>query len=89
MDPAVKDSTSPRQQLLAEFHRCAALGDIARVSRMLTGLKTGLDERNEQGWTAIMLAARNGRKDVVKLLLDQGYMLPLQSTLTIIFKAYQ
>ncbi|XP_072166750.1 NAD-capped RNA hydrolase NUDT12-like [Diadema setosum] len=72
MDPTVRDATSPREQILSQLQSGAAQGDSAKVARMLKALKTGLDERNEQGWTAIMLASRNGHADVVKLLLDCG-----------------
>lgn len=72
MDSISRDSTAPRDQLLAELHRCAGLGETAHVSRMVQGMKSGLDGRNEQGWTGLMLAARNGHADVVKLLLQNG-----------------
>nr|XP_054756309.1 NAD-capped RNA hydrolase NUDT12-like [Lytechinus pictus] len=66
-------STAPRDQLLTELHRCASLGETAHVSRMVQGMrKPGLDSRNEQGWTALMLAARNGHVDVAKILLQNG-----------------
>ena len=32
-----------------------------------------IDVKNERGWTAVMLAARNGQTAAVEVLLNKGY----------------
>ena len=65
-------STKPvKTQILKALHSSASDGDLQTVSRLINGIAdvNGVDDH---GWTALMLAARNGRDKVIKLLLDKG-----------------
>jgi ankyrin repeat protein len=35
---------------------------------------TNVNVTNSRGWTALMFAARNGRRNVVRFLIDSGYV---------------
>ncbi|XP_030181922.1 peroxisomal NADH pyrophosphatase NUDT12 isoform X2 [Lynx canadensis] len=63
---------SPKQEIISQFHCSAAEGDIARLTVILSHSPSLLNETSENGWTALMYAARNGHPDVVQFLLDKG-----------------
>lgn len=63
---------SPKQEIISQFHYSAAEGDIARLTVILSHSPSLLNETSENGWTALMYAARNGHPDVVQFLLDKG-----------------
>ncbi|XP_032484527.1 peroxisomal NADH pyrophosphatase NUDT12 [Phocoena sinus] len=63
---------SPNQEITSQFHYSAAEGDIARLTVMLSHSPSLLNETSENGWTALMYAARNGHPDVVQFLLEKG-----------------
>lgn len=63
---------SPSQEIISQFHCSAAEGDVARLTVMLSYSPSLLNETSENGWTALMYAARNGHADVVQLLLEKG-----------------
>ncbi|TKC34891.1 hypothetical protein EI555_017093, partial [Monodon monoceros] len=65
---------SPNQEITSQFHYSAAEGDIARLTVMLSHSPSLLNETSENGWTALMYAARNGHPDVVQFLLEKGEM---------------
>lgn len=62
------------QDYVAQFHSAAASGDTSKLSAMLkgAGLTGNVNITNDKGWTALMFAARNGHKDIVKVLLENG-----------------
>ncbi|RXN28625.1 peroxisomal NADH pyrophosphatase NUDT12 [Labeo rohita] len=55
--------------LLRRFLDAASTGDVQTVSLMISQSRELLNRREEQGWSALMLAARNGHYDVAKVLL--------------------
>ncbi|XP_059031592.1 NAD-capped RNA hydrolase NUDT12 isoform X2 [Mustela lutreola] len=63
---------SPNQEIISQFHYSAAEGDIARLTVILSHSPSLLNETSENGWTALMYAARNGHPDVVQFLLEKG-----------------
>ncbi|XP_021554752.1 NAD-capped RNA hydrolase NUDT12 isoform X2 [Neomonachus schauinslandi] len=63
---------SPKQEIISQLHLSAAEGDIARLTVILSHSPSLLNETSENGWTALMYAARNGHPDVVQLLLEKG-----------------
>lgn len=65
---------SDKDEMVEQFLDCASRGDLAKVSTMITHYTQLLNESGRQGWTALMLAARNGHFDVVKALLLNGYV---------------
>lgn len=63
---------SPKQEMISEFHSAAAEGDIAKIIGILSHSPALLNETSENGWTALMYAARNGHPEVVQFLLEKG-----------------
>lgn len=66
----VKGTT--KKEMISQFHCSAAEGNMAKLAGMLSHSPSLLNETSENGWTALMYAARNGHPDVVQFLLDQG-----------------
>lgn len=62
-----------KEELVERFLDAAAKGDLAQVSTLLSHTSSLVNEMGYSGWTALMLAARNGHYDVVEALLSQGY----------------
>lgn len=71
--------------LLSDFataqplHEAISKGEISTV-KMLLDKGTNVNERNEDGETALIYAANKGRIDIVKLLLDKGADVNAQTT---------
>nr|XP_006626927.1 PREDICTED: peroxisomal NADH pyrophosphatase NUDT12 [Lepisosteus oculatus]XP_015221712.1 PREDICTED: peroxisomal NADH pyrophosphatase NUDT12 [Lepisosteus oculatus] len=63
---------SSKEEMVAQFLDSAARGDVARVSAMISHSSSLLNESGDNGWTALMLAARNGHFEVAKTLLEKG-----------------
>lgn len=63
---------SSKQEIISQFHSSAAEGDLARLKVILSLSPSLLNETSENGWTALMYAARNGHPDVVQFLLEKG-----------------
>lgn len=63
---------NPKQEMVSQFHHSAAEGDIAKLTVILGHSPSLLNETSENGWTALMYAARNGHPDVVQFLLEKG-----------------
>jgi ankyrin repeat protein len=58
----------------------AAVGDAARVAALVDADRARLQERSDDGWTALHLAAHFRRLDVVSLLLARGADVHARST---------
>nr|XP_058132879.1 NAD-capped RNA hydrolase NUDT12 isoform X2 [Dasypus novemcinctus]XP_058132883.1 NAD-capped RNA hydrolase NUDT12 isoform X2 [Dasypus novemcinctus]XP_058132884.1 NAD-capped RNA hydrolase NUDT12 isoform X2 [Dasypus novemcinctus] len=63
---------NPKQEMISQFHCSAAEGDIAKLTVIFSHSPFLLNETSENGWTALMYAARNGHPDVVQFLLEKG-----------------
>jgi len=61
----------------ASFFQAVKTGDAAAVTSMLDADPALLSAKNEQGQSAILLAAYNGRKEIRDLLLARGPVLEL------------
>ncbi|KAM9253475.1 NAD-capped RNA hydrolase NUDT12 isoform 2-T3 [Dugong dugon] len=61
-----------KKEIISQFHCSAAEGDIAKLTAILSHSPSLLNETSENGWTALMYAARNGYPEVVQLLLEKG-----------------
>ncbi|XP_022097450.1 peroxisomal NADH pyrophosphatase NUDT12-like [Acanthaster planci] len=62
---------SVKSQIQRALRTSASSGDLQSVARLADGL-ADIDGMDDHGWTALMLAARNGHDKVVKLLLEKG-----------------
>ncbi|KAJ8285243.1 hypothetical protein GJAV_G00024580 [Gymnothorax javanicus] len=63
---------SSSDETVARFLDAAARGDVAKISAVMSHSSSVIDARGENGWTALMLAARNGHVEVVSTLLSKG-----------------
>uniref|UniRef100_A0A8C1UYE1 NAD-capped RNA hydrolase NUDT12 n=1 Tax=Cyprinus carpio TaxID=7962 RepID=A0A8C1UYE1_CYPCA len=63
---------SVRDELLQRFLDAASRGDEEALSLMLSQSRELLDQRGEQGWSDLMLTARNGHYDAARVLLSNG-----------------
>ncbi|XP_033113479.1 peroxisomal NADH pyrophosphatase NUDT12-like isoform X2 [Anneissia japonica] len=65
---------TPMYGLMNELHDSASKGQVELVLKLIgTGKhNTLLNAQNEQGWTALMFAARNGQTDVAEALVQKG-----------------
>ncbi|XP_036593210.1 peroxisomal NADH pyrophosphatase NUDT12 [Trichosurus vulpecula] len=61
-----------RQELVSQFHSLAAEGNITKLPGFLSQHPFLINETSENGWTALMYAARNGHPHVVQFLLEKG-----------------
>lgn len=68
--------TSPplraEEQLTGPFLEAAARGDLPQLGRLLSRTPELIHRTADGGWTALMLAARNGHYDVAEALLSHG-----------------
>lgn len=67
---------SAKDEMVEKFLDAAAGGDVSRVSGLLSHLPSLINQTGYSGWTALMLAARNGHRDVVEKLLAHGWVAP-------------
>ncbi|XP_030633707.1 NAD-capped RNA hydrolase NUDT12 [Chanos chanos] len=63
---------SAKDEMVEKFLDYAAKGDLEKISAMISHSTTLINERGEQGWTALMFAARNGHYEVAKILISNG-----------------
>ncbi|XP_008417730.1 NAD-capped RNA hydrolase NUDT12 isoform X2 [Poecilia reticulata] len=63
---------SAKEEMLEKFLDAAARGDLSQVSTVLSNVPSLLNETGHSGWTALMLAARNGHHHVAEKLLLLG-----------------
>ncbi|XP_027725024.1 peroxisomal NADH pyrophosphatase NUDT12 isoform X1 [Vombatus ursinus] len=61
-----------RQELVSQFHSLAAEGNISKLPVLLSQYPFLINETSENGWTALMYAARNGHPHIVQFLLEKG-----------------
>lgn len=64
---------SAREEMVEKFLDAAARGELTQVSTLLTRVPSLLNRTGYSGWTALMLAARNGHYEVAAELLARGY----------------
>lgn len=63
---------SAKDEMVETFLDAAARGDLSQVSTLLSHVPTLTNQTGYSGWTALMLAARNGHYHVVENLLSHG-----------------
>ncbi|KAM6965320.1 NAD-capped RNA hydrolase NUDT12 [Aplochiton taeniatus] len=63
---------SASEELVERFLDAAARGELSAVASMLSHSPSLVHQSAENGWTALMLAARNGHYDIVERLLSFG-----------------
>ncbi|KAG8598239.1 hypothetical protein GDO81_002539 [Engystomops pustulosus] len=63
---------NPRKEMASQLHKFCALGDTTKLFALLSHSSSIINETAENGWSALMYAARNGHFDVVKMLLEKG-----------------
>nr|XP_046241782.1 peroxisomal NADH pyrophosphatase NUDT12 [Scatophagus argus]XP_046241783.1 peroxisomal NADH pyrophosphatase NUDT12 [Scatophagus argus]XP_046241784.1 peroxisomal NADH pyrophosphatase NUDT12 [Scatophagus argus] len=63
---------SAKEEMVERFLDAAARGDLTQVSTLLSQVPSLINQKGYSGWTAVMLAARNGHYDVVEALLSHG-----------------
>uniref|UniRef100_A0A3Q3IPU9 NAD(+) diphosphatase n=1 Tax=Monopterus albus TaxID=43700 RepID=A0A3Q3IPU9_MONAL len=61
-----------QEDMVEKFLDAAARGDLTQVSTLLTLVPALINQTGYSGWTALMLAARNGHYSVVEELLAHG-----------------
>ncbi|XP_021370899.1 peroxisomal NADH pyrophosphatase NUDT12-like isoform X2 [Mizuhopecten yessoensis] len=68
------DRTGPsdtKKSFEDKYFDCAANGNVEELKFLLQATFNS-DHRNDKGWTALMLAARNGQVHVIEALLQKG-----------------
>lgn len=66
-------ASNAQNGILATFFRAASDGDVNAIRRTSGLFKSvDIDQRNENGWTALMLSARNGHLETTDYLLKAG-----------------
>ncbi|XP_051807210.1 peroxisomal NADH pyrophosphatase NUDT12 isoform X3 [Acanthochromis polyacanthus] len=63
---------SAKEEMVEKFLDAAARGDVVLVTAHLAQLPSVINQTGYSGWTALMLAARNGHYDVVEKLLSHS-----------------
>lgn len=58
--------------MVEKFLDAAARGDLTQVSLLLSHVPSLINQTGYSGWTALMLAARNGHFHVAEALLAHG-----------------
>ncbi|XP_061752508.1 peroxisomal NADH pyrophosphatase NUDT12 [Nerophis ophidion] len=63
---------SAKEEMVEKFLDAASRGDADQVSSLLSHAPSLLNQAGHSGWTALMLAARNGHRQVAEALLSHG-----------------
>ncbi|KAM3611573.1 uncharacterized protein V6R79_020695 [Siganus canaliculatus] len=63
---------SAKEDVLNKFLEAAASGDVTQMSTLLSHVPSLINQKGNNGWTALMFAARNGHYNVVEAMLSQG-----------------
>ena len=61
-----------KRDIINQFIRAALVGDENTVRSLLLTSKVNINDKNEYGWTALMIAARDNKDSIVSLLIDKG-----------------
>jgi ankyrin repeat protein len=61
-----------------ELHRAVLVNDIARVQQLMASKKIDVNEQDDEGFSALHLAAQEFRKDIVRILLDNGAVVDIR-----------
>lgn len=61
------------EEMVERFVDAASRGDVTAVSSLLSRSASLVNRPGANGWTALMLAARNGHVTVAQTLLAHGY----------------
>ncbi|KAM9392857.1 NAD-capped RNA hydrolase NUDT12 isoform 2-T2 [Pholidichthys leucotaenia] len=61
-----------KEEMVEKFLDAAARGDLTQVSILLSQVPSLINQKGSSGWTALMLAARNGHYHMVDKLLEHG-----------------
>lgn len=66
-------ASNAQHALQERFFRAASGGDVGAIRKMGNLFNSvPIDERNSNGWTALMLAARNGHSETAEYLMQKG-----------------
>ncbi|XP_061625160.1 peroxisomal NADH pyrophosphatase NUDT12 [Phyllopteryx taeniolatus] len=65
-------SGTGEEEVVEKFLDAASHGDEGQVTSLLSAVPSLLERTGPRGWTALMLAARNGHQNVVQTLLQHG-----------------
>lgn len=68
----VSEMQNPRKEMVDQLHNFCAQGDTTKLFALLSHSSSIINETSENGWSALMFAARNGHFDVVTMLLEKG-----------------
>ncbi|XP_029685238.1 peroxisomal NADH pyrophosphatase NUDT12 isoform X2 [Takifugu rubripes] len=72
---------SAKEEIVERFLDAAVRGDLPQLRMLLTHTPSLINQTGYSGWTALMLAARNGHYNVVEALLSHGCdKLPVNSS---------
>lgn len=63
---------SAKEEMVERFLDAAARGDLTQLTVLLSRTPSLINQSGYSGWTALMLAARNGHYSVVETLLSHG-----------------
>ncbi|CAI9588183.1 unnamed protein product [Staurois parvus] len=63
---------NPRKEMVDQLHNVCALGDTTKLLALLSHSSSIINETAENGWSALMFAARNGHFDAARMLLEKG-----------------
>lgn len=63
---------SAKEEMVERFLDAAARGDLTQLTVLLSRTPSLINQSGYSGWTALMLAARNGHYNVVETLLSHG-----------------
>lgn len=61
--------------IIKSLHEAAKWGNIDKIRTLLNNnpsLKHRIDSPDDNGWTALMFAAKNNHSDVIEYLLENG-----------------
>lgn len=63
---------SAKEEMVERFLDAAARGDLPQLTLLLSHTPALINQTGDSGWTALMLAARNGHFSIAEALLSHG-----------------
>jgi ankyrin repeat protein len=60
------------------LHHAVLMNDIPRVQQLVTSKKIDVNEQDDEGFSALHLAAQENRKDIVRILLGHGAVVDIR-----------